>query len=144
MEYISNSVDDTKKLAKQIAESLQGKEIILLNGDLGAGKTTFTKALFAELGVSDIVTSPTFAFMKEYNAKYKLSHYDMYRVESEDELWELGISDNLYEDGIAVIEWNKFTEFPVDKKIITINIEKLGDNLRKFVIEEGIKWIFYW
>ena len=71
MEYISNNLKDTESLAKKLADKLCGNEIILLNGDLGAGKTTFTKALFAVLGVNDIVTSPTFAFMKEYNAKYK-------------------------------------------------------------------------
>ncbi len=139
MEYISNNLKDTESLAKKLADKLCGNEIILLNGDLGAGKTTFTKALFAVLGVNDIVTSPTFAFMKEYNAKYKLSHYDMYRVESEDELWELGISDNLYEKGVAVIEWNKFTQFPEDKKIIGIEIEKTGDTSRKFIIKEVVK-----
>ncbi len=136
MEFISQSLQDTEKFAKEFAERMQGKEIILLNGDLGAGKTTFTKALFLALGVKEIVTSPTFAFMKEYYGKYKLSHYDMYRVESEDELWELGISDNLFEEGVCVIEWNKFTEFPEDKKIIKIDIIKIGDNSRKFAINE--------
>lgn len=136
MEYISNSLNDTIKLADMLAKKLIGQEIILLNGDLGAGKTTFTKALFSALGVTDVVTSPTFAFMKEYYAKFKLSHYDMYRVESEDELWELGISDNLFEDGVCVIEWNKFTEFPKNKKIIQIDINKIGDTSRQFVIEE--------
>ncbi len=137
MEYISNSLENTKELAELIAKKLEGKEIILLKGDLGAGKTTFTKALFASLGVNEIVTSPTFAFMKEYDAKFKLSHYDMYRVESEDELFELGITDNLYEKGICVIEWNKFTEFPDNKFLINISIEKIGDNSRKFVINWG-------
>lgn len=136
MEFVSNSLENTQSIALEIANKLCGNEIILLNGDLGAGKTTFTKLLFAALGVSEIVTSPTFAFMKEYYAKFKLSHYDMYRVECEDELWELGIGDNLYESGICVIEWNKFTEFPEDKKIIKIDIEKLGDTSRRFVIQE--------
>lgn len=136
MEYISNSLNDTNALAQSVADKLEGQEIILLNGDLGAGKTTFTKALFKALGVTDIVTSPTFAFMKEYYAKFKLSHYDMYRAENEDELWELGISDNLFEDGVCVIEWNKFTEFPQNKRIIKISIQKLGDTSRKFLIEE--------
>ena len=63
----------------------------------------------------------------------------MYRVESEDELWELGISDNLYEKGVAVIEWNKFTQFPEDKKVISIEIEKTGDTSRKFIIKEVVK-----
>ncbi len=137
MEYISNSLENTEELAELIAKKLEGKEIILLKGDLGAGKTTFTKALFAALGVNEIVTSPTFAFMKEYDAKFKLSHYDMYRVENEDELFELGITDNLYEKGICVIEWNKFTEFPDNKILINISIEKIGDNSRKFVINWG-------
>lgn len=136
MEYISNNLNDTTKLAQAFAQKLKGDEIILLEGDLGAGKTTFAKALFALLGVTEIVTSPTFAFMKEYYAKFKLSHYDMYRVECEDELWELGISDNLYERGVCVIEWNKFTEFPKDKKIIKIKIEKISDTSRRFMIEE--------
>lgn len=136
MEYIVKSVQDTQQLAKNIADNLEGCEIILLSGDLGAGKTTFTKALAEGIGVTDLVTSPTFAFMKEYFGRCKLSHYDMYRVEDEDELFELGLSDNLYEDGVCVIEWNKFREFPDDKKVIKIDIEKLGDNERLFRIEE--------
>lgn len=135
MEYIVKSLDETENLAKELASKLCGDEIILLSGDLGAGKTTFTKSLASALGVVDLVTSPTFAFMREYMGRCKLSHYDMYRVENEDELFELGLSDNLYEDGVCVIEWNKFTEFPEDKKIITIDIIKLGDSDRKFVVE---------
>lgn len=122
MIYKILTLKDTQNLAKIIADSLVGEEIILLNGNLGAGKTTFTKFLAIELQIFETVTSPTFAFMKEYFGKYKLSHFDMYRAENEDDLWELGISDNLYEDGICVIEWNKFLEFPKNKKLITINI----------------------
>lgn len=136
MKYDIKNVKETEILAKNLAETLNGNEIILLNGELGAGKTTFTKALAYYLGVKEIVTSPTFAFMKEYNGKYKISHYDMYRVENEDELWELGISDNLYESGICIIEWNKFTEFPKDKKILEININKTGENERLIDIKE--------
>ena len=138
MEYIVNSLNETISFANNFTKTLKGNEIILLNGDLGAGKTTFTKALCQALGVLDVVTSPTFAFMKEYFGKFKISHYDMYRVESEDELFELGLSDNLYEDGVCIIEWNKFVEFPKEKRVINICIEKLGDNSRKFLLEELI------
>lgn len=134
MRYEVNSLLETEELATTLAKSLNGNEIILLNGDLGAGKTTFTKSLVKALGVNDIVTSPTFAFMKEYFGKYKISHYDMYRAENQDELFELGIYDNLTEQGIAVIEWNKFDSFPPDKKVISIDIIKTGENSRIFDI----------
>lgn len=136
MRYEVKSLLETEELATTFARSLNGDEIILLNGELGAGKTTFTKSLAKALGVTDIVTSPTFAFMREYYGKYKISHYDMYRAENQDELFELGIYDNLTEHGIAVIEWNKFDTFPLDKKLIVINITKTGDDSRIFDIKE--------
>lgn len=136
MRYEVNSLLETEKLATAFAESLTGNEIILLNGELGAGKTTFTKSIAKALGVTDIVTSPTFAFMKEYYGKFKISHYDMYRAENQDELFELGIYDNLTEQGIAIIEWNKFESFPPNKSIINVDITKTGDNSRIFEIKE--------
>lgn len=134
MRYEVNSLYETEELAIAFAESLSGNEIILLNGELGVGKTTFTKSLAKALGVTDIVTSPTFAFMREYYGKYKISHYDMYRAENQDELFELGIYDNLTEPGIAIIEWNKFEEFPPDKQVISIDIVKTGNDSRIFDI----------
>ncbi|MDE7336813.1 MAG: tRNA (adenosine(37)-N6)-threonylcarbamoyltransferase complex ATPase subunit type 1 TsaE, partial [Clostridia bacterium] len=108
--YISKSVDDTYALAQMIADRLGGGEAILLNGDLGAGKTTFTKGLAKALGVSETVTSPTFTFMKEYSGRLSLYHFDMYRAIDEDELYELGLNDYLYMNGVCVIEWNKFRD----------------------------------
>lgn len=134
MRYEVNSLYETEELAIALAESLSGDEIILLNGELGAGKTTFTKSLAKALGVTDIVTSPTFAFMREYYGKFKISHYDMYRAENQDELFELGIYDNLTEPGIAIIEWNKFEEFPPNKQVVSIDIVKTGDDSRVFDI----------
>lgn len=134
MRYEVKSLYETEELAIAFAESLSGDEIILLNGELGAGKTTFTKSLAKALGVTDIVTSPTFAFMREYYGKFKISHYDMYRAENQDELFELGIYDNLTEPGIAIIEWNKFEEFPPDKQVISIDIVKTGNDSRIFDI----------
>lgn len=137
MRYEINSLSETEDLATTFAETLNGNEIILLNGELGAGKTTFTKSLAKALGVTDVVTSPTFAFMREYYGKFKISHYDMYRAENQDELFELGIYDNLTEQGIAVIEWNKFDVFPPDKQVINIDIIKTGDNSRIFDIKNS-------
>ncbi len=133
MEYIVKSVEETYALAKKIADNLKGGEIILLNGDLGAGKTTFTKGLAKALGINDVVTSPTFTFMKQYlSGRIPLYHFDMYRVEEEYELYELGLSEYLYLNGVCVIEWNKFENI---ENPIVINITLNEDLSRKFEIK---------
>lgn len=134
MEYLSYSVEDTEKFANELAKEIKGGEIILLNGDLGAGKTTFTKAFAKALGVNANVTSPTFTFMKEYCGKFPIYHFDMYRVSDEDELYELGLNEYLEsENGICVIEWNKFRS--ISKPVISINIERIGENARKISVD---------
>lgn len=127
--YISKSVEDTYALARKIAERLKGGEVILLNGNLGAGKTTFTKGLAKALGIDEVVTSPTFTFMKEYKGRLSLYHFDMYRAEDEDELYELGLNDYLYMDGVCVIEWNKFKSVP---NPIVIDVKTTGEEEREF------------
>lgn len=129
--FISKNVEDTYELANKIASKLNGGDVILLNGDLGAGKTTFTKGLAKALGVEEVVTSPTFTFMKEYHGRIPLYHFDMYRVEDEDELYELGLNEYLYMQGVCVIEWNKFEDI---KNPIVINIKTMDDDKRYFEI----------
>ena len=125
------NVEETYALAKRIADTLQGGEVILLNGDLGAGKTTFTKGLAKALGIEDEVTSPTFTILNVYeDGRLKLNHLDMYRVDSADELAELGIEDCFDDESVTVIEWNKFEHF--DGKVIEINITPTGENERVF------------
>ncbi len=125
------NVEETYALAKRIADMLQGGEVILLNGDLGAGKTTFTKGLAKALGIEDEVTSPTFTILNVYeDGRLKLNHLDMYRVDSADELAELGIEDCFDDESVTVIEWNKFERF--DGEVIEINITPTGENERVF------------
>lgn len=132
------SIDDTYKLASQLADTLCGGEVILLNGDLGAGKTTFTKGLAKALGISDEVTSPTFTILNTYEGgEFTLNHLDMYRIENADELYELGVEDVFDNDSITVIEWNKFDSF--SSKVIRIDIKVNGEKERIFdiAIEEN-------
>ncbi|MDE6189859.1 MAG: tRNA (adenosine(37)-N6)-threonylcarbamoyltransferase complex ATPase subunit type 1 TsaE [Clostridia bacterium] len=131
IKYISKSGEDTYKLAKILSDRLSGGEVVLLSGDLGAGKTTFTKGLAQSLGVDETVTSPTFTFMKEYEGRLRLYHFDMYRVCDEDELYELGLNEYLYMNGVCVIEWNKFEDVP---KPINIQVTSLDDDKREFAI----------
>ncbi len=127
----------TKRLAKKLSKSLKGGETVLLYGDLGAGKTTFTQFFAKALGVKDVVTSPTFNIVKEYDGKkMKLYHFDMYRIEDFGELQEIGAEDILYknEHDVAVVEWPDNAKMDY-KNIVKITIEKVSDTERIFKVE---------
>lgn len=133
MTYNSFSPSDTIKIAYDLAKNFKGSEIILLNGELGAGKTTFAKGIAKALDISDTIVSPTFTIMNEYSGRLKLYHYDMYRIIERDDLIELGIEEYLYLGGVAVIEWNKFN---LDNlKVINVNLEYVEDGIRRITIE---------
>ncbi len=131
--YLSTCEKDTLAIADEFSKKLTGGEIILLSGELGAGKTTFTKGLCASLGIADTVTSPTFTIMKTYHGKYTVHHMDMYRIESEEDVEELGLWEEIDEKDITIIEWNKFTD--LKGKIFDIRIDYVG-NERTIKIEE--------
>ena len=133
MKFLSHSAEETFALAKRVADKLKGGEIILLNGDLGAGKTTFTKGLARALGVKETVTSPTFTYVKEYDGRLTLYHFDMYRVSDADEVYELGLEEYFYKGGVVIVEWNKFDDV---RNPIIINVKSLGGNLREFEIQD--------
>ena len=133
MKYISNSEKDTYKLAKMFEEKLHGGEVVVLNGDLGAGKTTFTKGLCKALGITENVTSPTFTLMNIYKSgRLNLYHFDMYRIEDESEALELGLDEFFNSNGVCMIEWAENIRNMIPKNHITINITKLGENSREF------------
>lgn len=133
MKFLSHSETETYEFARRVAERLKGGETILLNGDLGAGKTTFTKGLARALGVTETVTSPTFTYVREYEGRLPLFHFDMYRVADADEVYELGLEEYFYRGGVVVVEWNKFDNV---KDPIVINVKSLGDDLREFETDD--------
>ena len=134
MKLITRSTEETYALAQKIAQELNGGEVILLNGTLGAGKTTFTKGLALGLGVKKTVVSPTFTIIKEYEGeKLHLYHIDMYRLEDDDELEELGVEELYREDSVVVIEWNRATILP--NKVIKIDIEVIDPTTRKWEVK---------
>ena len=138
-EYISKNVLDNDKIAEQILKIIPINSCVLLNGDLGAGKTTLTKSIAKNLGVNENITSPTFTILNEYETeKIKLFHFDMYRIESEDDLIELGFEDifnfNFDKDCYIFVEWAEKTPNLIPKNHYVINIEKLGLNERKFTL----------
>lgn len=126
MTYKSYSCEETEKIAYALAEKLHGGEIITLDGDLGAGKTAFVRGLAAGLGISDRVVSPTFTIVNEYSGEgLPLFHFDVYRIGSPDEMYDIGWEDYLGRGGVTVIEWAvNIEEILKDEKVIKITIDK--------------------
>lgn len=140
MTYKSYSCEGTEKIAYALAEKLHGGEIITLDGDLGAGKTAFVRGLAAGLGISDRVVSPTFTIVNEYNGEgLPLFHFDVYRIGSPDEMYDIGWEDYLGRGGVTVIEWAvNIEEILKSEKIIKITIDKdldVSENYRIITVE---------
>ncbi len=137
MEVISSSTQETKEFAHKIASRLKGGEIVLLFGDLGAGKTTFTNFLVSELGFSDRVQSPTFVLHRKYNKSPNIgsikliNHLDLYRLTNYIEFVDLGLSEMISSDSITVIEWpDKFISY-IKGNIVKIYFESVSESIRK-------------
>lgn len=132
---ISNSPRDTETIGEKIASKLKGDEVIALFGGLGMGKTAFTRGLCSALGISDGVSSPTFALVNEYSGKYRVYHFDMYRVTTWDDLYSTGFFDYIG-NGILVIEWSENIEGALPENAVKISISRgSGDEQRIFEIE---------
>lgn len=135
-----DSIEETKNLAKKFALSLCAGDVVLLNGDLGAGKTTFTQFVFSSLGVKEVVNSPTFSILKSYHGeKFTLHHFDTYRITVEEAI-EAGFDEILSEkDSVIFIEWSEMIASLLPKNHITIDIKILSENTREFIINESVK-----
>ncbi|AOO73659.1 tRNA (adenosine(37)-N6)-threonylcarbamoyltransferase complex ATPase subunit type 1 TsaE [Ligilactobacillus salivarius] len=137
MEIVSKKAEDTEKLAKKIAQFLKPQDIILLDGDLGAGKTTFTKGLALGLGIKKNVKSPTFTIVREYHeGRLPLYHMDVYRLE-DTSADDIGLDEYFNGDGVSVVEWSQFIddELPNEYLIIHIIKDEQNDDQRKIVIK---------
>ena len=139
MEITTISTEDTKNLAEQVAEKLISGDILILEGDLGAGKTTFVRYLTEALGFTDRVQSPTFVLARQYsNSKTdslikNINHLDLYRLTSPKELQDIGLEEYFNQpNAITVIEWPNIASDILPANVITIKIEVLGENERKF------------
>jgi len=134
-EFLSTSALATRAFGKQLARWLKPKDIVCLFGDLGCGKTVFAKGVAQGLGVKEsAVSSPTFTFLNVYTSKKDLYHFDLYRIEKEQELAGIGIEDFLYGNGICVVEWaDKLGAF-MPQEYLKICITHQGNNKRHFTL----------
>ncbi len=135
-EYITNSVGETIAAAEEVAASLSAGDIILYEGDMGAGKTHFTKGIAKHLGIDDEITSPTFALVNEYYGDVPLFHFDLYRIETYDDLYAIGFFDYLDRGGIIAAEWSEnIAELKSELgEVISVCIEKLSETDRRITV----------
>jgi tRNA threonylcarbamoyladenosine biosynthesis protein TsaE len=134
MEFISKSEQETMEIGKNFAHFLTPGTVIAMYGDLGAGKTAFIRGVAAGLGLSARVSSPTFTIVNEYLGPIPLFHFDMYRLNSKEELFDIGWEDYLERGGICAVEWSENVEGAFFPDTIYVRIEKRSDTERRIVI----------
>ena len=135
--FISNNEQETEQIGARFAAELPGGTVIAMYGDLGAGKTAFVRGMARGMGLDCRVSSPTFTIVNEYLGKRELIHFDMYRLSSADELFDIGWEDYLARGAVCVVEWSENVEDAFFGDEITVSIEKLGDTERRITIGEG-------
>ena len=138
MVYYTNSPEETEAVGQALAPLLQPGTILAYRGDLGAGKTAFTRGLARGLGADERVTSPTYTVVNEYlSGRIPLFHFDMYRLADADALWDIGWEDYLERGGICAVEWSENVSDALEDAV-TVDIQKTGETTRKITIEGGI------
>ena len=135
MEFITNSPAQTEAVGEALGKRLSPGTVIAYRGDLGAGKTAFTRGLARGLGCGEQVTSPTYTIVNEYlSGRMPLFHFDMYRLGSSDELFDIGWEDYLERQGVCAVEWSENVADALEDAI-TVNIEKTGEDSRRITVE---------
>lgn len=134
-DFISHNVAETEAFAEQLAATFIGGEVVLLYGELGAGKTHFVKGLAKGLGVDDTVTSPTFALHNSYEGRLTLNHFDFYRIEDSEEVVVLGLDELFYDkQAVSAIEWSENIKDLLPKGCISVTIDKVDEHTRRISI----------
>ena len=138
MTFYTNSPAETEAVGVALGQMLQPGAVIAYRGDLGAGKTAFTRGLARGLGCGEQVTSPTYTIVNEYlTGRMPLFHFDMYRLKSADDLWDIGWDDYLERGGVCAVEWSENVEDAMEDAIY-VTIEKTGIDSRRITIEGGV------
>ena len=137
MEFMTNSPEETEDVGRALGKIVKPGTVLAYTGDLGAGKTAFTRGLAKGLGVTEQVTSPTYTIVNEYlSGRIPLFHFDMYRLTSADDLWDIGWEDYLDRGGVCAVEWSERVA-EVLEGTIRVCIEKTGENTRRITVKGG-------
>ena len=138
MQVTTHSADETQALGARLAARLQPGDVLAYYGDLGAGKTALTRGIAQGLGVQDCVTSPTYTIVNEYlSGRLPLFHFDMYRLSSSEELFDIGWEDYLARGGVCAVEWSENVADALPENTVWVRIDRDGDTGRRITIEGG-------
>ena len=135
MKIITKSEKETQEAGEKLVQKLAPGSVVAMYGDLGAGKTAFVRGMTRGLGINFPVSSPTFNVVNEYPGKVPLFHFDMYRLGSADELFDIGWDDYLERGGICAVEWSENVEEAFEPGTVKVTITKLGDSEREITVE---------
>ncbi len=139
MKFVTHSVEETEKIAESLAHKLKGREVIAFFGGLGMGKTAFTRGLCKGLNYTDGVSSPTFSLVNQYDADFTVYHFDMYRINTYDDLYFTGYFDYL-DTAVLVIEWSENIENALPDDYIRVEISKGKEDDDRIIVIEGIEF----
>lgn len=140
MEFVTNSEQETEALGVRLGSGLEPGAVIAFTGDLGAGKTAFTRGLARGLGISERITSPTFTIVNEYEGgRLPLFHFDMYRVASSDELFDIGWEDYLAREGVCAVEWSENIADALEEGTISVEIRRGTSESQRVITIEGVE-----
>ena len=139
MEHVTNSPEETEALGEMLAGRLEPGTVIAFTGDLGAGKTAFVRGLARGLGITERVTSPTFTIVNEYEGgRLPLFHFDMYRLGSADELFDIGWEDYLARGGVCAVEWSENVAEAIEDDAVRVDIARGEDENSRVIHIEGV------
>ncbi|NLY84934.1 MAG: tRNA (adenosine(37)-N6)-threonylcarbamoyltransferase complex ATPase subunit type 1 TsaE [Tissierellia bacterium] len=127
LEIRLNNLEETEEFGIKLGKILKSGDIVCLNGDLGAGKTTLTKSICLGLGVEEYITSPTFTLINQYKGRVPVYHFDVYRLENVDELYDLGFDEYFYGNGVCIIEWAERIEKLLPRERLVLDIKRGKD-----------------
>ncbi len=131
--FLSHGAGQTENFGAEYAKTLKGGDVVLLGGEMGAGKTVFCKGVAKALGIKDEILSPTYAYMNDYGGK--LYHFDFYRLKSGAQAEALGLTDYFYMNGICLIEWAENVKDVLPENVKKVYIEKTGESERRIIYE---------
>ena len=140
MTYITNSPAETEALAEQVSERLLPGSVLIYTGDLGAGKTAFTRGLARGLGITERVTSPTFTIMDEHlGGRLPLFHFDLYRLSSSDDLYDIGWEDYEFRGGVCAVEWSEIADDLWSGEEIRVDIRRGEKEQQRVITITGVE-----
>ncbi len=130
------SLQEIREAAREFISQMGNAHVFAFYGKMGSGKTTFIKAICEELGVSDVITSPTFAIVNEYTASVPIYHFDFYRIKKLEEVYDMGYEDYFYSDALCFIEWPELIEELLPEDAVSVSIQEEADGSRTIKIED--------